>query len=452
MKTGLQVIGGLAIWIAVAATVWMAIDRRAADGAFGQQVAPSIWEFWTTPTRTAVLELPAETTAAVSDPIFAIDADGRARHVGEVRRLLDDKGVVPLRRAIAARAEVALFPNAPPLGANAEVTYHATSDSLNWVLETLLTADRKAEISADLAAAWAEHQDEILGALQPVIEASLNEGVKIAEEELPKSFTRHKPQWQALAARYQKEIVDQKLLPLAKDEIWPILQRRTEPVLNEVGQEVWSRVSLWRFGWRIAYDKTLLPDKKLTEKEWDRFVENEMKPVIEAHVDELVAAVKDTVRDAAENPAVRETVRAEIIRIVDDPEFRKLVRITADETILQNPRMRAAMKKHWTGPQAQAALRLAAGRMEPVLRRTADRILGTRADGVSPEFAAVLRNQILQKDRRWFLLMPGETPANEITIATASDQPPVLVVRRAESSDINPFVQSRASAPHGIGR
>ena len=41
-----------------------------------------------------------------------------------------------------------------------------------------------------------------------------------------------------------------------------------------------------------------------------------------------------------------------------------------------------------------------------------DLVFGSPKEGISPEFAAVLRNQILHKDRRWLLLQGTGTTAS----------------------------------------
>jgi hypothetical protein len=38
-------------------------------------------------------------------------------------------------------------------------------------------------------------------------------------------------------------------------------------------------------------------------------------------------------------------------------------------------------------------------------------IVGTQSTGITPEFARVLRTEILDKDERWFLLEPGSGAA-----------------------------------------
>ena len=74
---------------------------------------------------------------------------------------------------------------------------------------------------------------------------------------------------------------------------------------------------------------------------------------------------------------------------------------------MANPRLRAVLEKHWRGPQAEQAFLLASQRLEPAVHQIGQILFGTPETGVTPEFARVLRNRILRKDRRWLVLETG---------------------------------------------
>ena len=71
---------------------------------------------------------------------------------------------------------------------------------------------------------------------------------------------------------------------------------------------------IWRFGWRAAYDRSPLPRRDLVQQEWDRFVEQDAIPVFDQHMDEIVAAVQQTIAEIAANQAVTEELAAVINR------------------------------------------------------------------------------------------------------------------------------------------
>jgi hypothetical protein len=327
------------------------------------------------------------------------------RQVGEIVALPSESGAI--RQGVVREASALLYPSAPPLGSGAELTYVSNPDSLAWAIQTLLPPERKAEIAAELSRAIEKHRDEILHELRPVVEGSLRDAFQVVEQDLPRALERRRPRLEALGARYHRDIVEQELVPLVKEEIWPIVRRHGEPAANEVGREIWQRVSLWRFGWRFAYDKSPLPERQLVEREWRRFVEQEALPVLEEHSDEFLKVVQNSLRDTANNQRVRAVLRRSLTRVVEDPEVKQIVWEVFEEAVIDNPRLHEAMHRNWTGPEAQRAFRIAAERLEPSVRRVGDLVFGTPQRGITPEFAKVLRSQILHKDRRWFLLQTG---------------------------------------------
>jgi hypothetical protein len=402
-----RLFAGALVWCLLAWGGW----QLAGGGDSAQQTARNRWisdlgQYARGPQRSLELRLPEPQIVAVGDPIFVTQADGGLRRVGEIVALRRDGQPLAVRQTSqpVTSAEAVFYPSAPPLGSGAELQYMTTPDSLAWVTNTLLTPQRKQEIAAELSAAIEAHRGEILAALRPIAEQSLREAAAIVEEDLPLAIQRHRPQLQKIGARYHEELVDQEIAPLVKQEIWPIVRKHGEPVMDEIGGELWRRVSLWRFGWRFAYDQSPLPEKKLLEREWQRFVDDEAMPILQEHTDALMGAIEASLRDTARNSEVRAALRRSLTKVLEDPELQQVVWQIVRESMVDNPRLRESLQRHWTSPEAQAAFRLASDRLEPTVRRIADRIFGTPESGITPEFAQVLRNQILHKDRRWFLL------------------------------------------------
>ena len=110
-----------------------------------------------------------------------------------------------------------------------------------------------------------------------------------------------------------------------------------------------------------------------------------------------------------------------------------------------HPRLREVLDKHWTGPKARHAFQLAATRFEPTVRRIGDLLFGTREGGITPEFARVLRNQILGKDRRWFVL-DNSFEDNE-SMPNAGELK--LRVCRGDTPAANPFLPVK-SRPYDV--
>ncbi len=49
--------------------------------------------------------------------------------------------------------------------------------------------------------------------------------------------------------------------------------------------------------------------------------------------------------------------------------------------------------------------------MAPLFSRIGEKVLGTRGGGITPEFARILRTQVLEKDKRWILIERGNLEA-----------------------------------------
>jgi hypothetical protein len=73
------------------------------------------------------------------------------------------------------------------------------------------------------------------------------------------------------------------------------------------------------------------------------------------------------------------------------------------------------MIARWKSPEMNEAIDKLAIFMSPLLSRIGDAILGTRGGGITPEFARVLRTQILEKDRRWLFMQPGPAGSKVLT-------------------------------------
>jgi hypothetical protein len=321
---------------------------------------------------------------------------------------------------------------------------------LEWVLQTLLPPEKRAQIARELSGALELHRAEIMEALRPVIDASLPEALRVVEEELKVAVTERRKEWARLGGKYQREIVEQRLSPLAKQEIWPIVLTHVEPVANEVGREIWERASVWRFGWRSAYDRLLPQDRSLMRKEWSRFLKEDAMPVLHKHADDFVHAQQKILLDVASNQQVRAVLRDGLEHMLDDPELRQLVRQILQEVIIDNPRLRQVLSKHWTGPEAQRAFQVASERFEPAVVRIAELLFGSPEEGITPELSRVLRNKVLRKDRRW-LVLETATPAQGHLQHVAEQTPGsfVLPVRSGGAGSVDPFEAGSFRRSHG---
>ncbi len=365
------------------------------------------------------------------DPIFYQSADGQWSQIGYV-----DSTSAPADESI-----VLSWYSRDVASEDCRLVQYQNSGRLEDVVSTMLPPEMRLQIQQRLAAAMSVHGDELAAAFVPLVQASLRRSLPVIEEEFRVAVERHRDEFNQLGQQWNDEVVEQRLIPLARREILPIVREHGEPTAEQIGRELWDRASLWRFGWRAVYDKSPLPRKDLLQEEWERFVDEEAIPVFEHHMDDMVVAVQRIVTDVASNDAVRDELADVAGEIASDPQSRLLVRQILKESLIDNDRLREVWSRVWTSEEARSALDLAGDRLEPVVRQIGDDLFGTQEEGINPNFARVLRNQILGKDRRWIVAIASEQPQATIpTIEFSSDSMPYPIVyladRNGDDSDV----------------
>ena len=324
----------------------------------------------------------------------------------------------------------------PPRGF--QLTHHRTSGQLDEALLTLFPDSKREQILARLETAMNQHGRDVSRAMVPLVRQTVRESLPVIEQEFQAALERHRPEVDRLANRFRREIVNDRLIPLARKEIVPIVRRHAEQPVNQIGRQLWDRASLWSFGWRALYDQSPLPTKRLVQEEWDRFVQVEAMPVFEAHMQQIVTAVQRTLTDVAATPAVRREMALLADEIARDPDAKMLMRTVLTEALLDNDRLHAVWQNVWSSEQAEQALNLASDRMEPVVRAIGDDIFGSREQGINPDFARVLRNQILGKDRSWLVARQIETDGLLLSEKPGTAMPYPVVYLASEIADVPP--------------
>jgi hypothetical protein len=302
-------------------------------------------------------------------------------------------------------------------------------------METMLPVEKREQIAGEIIATYQAYHAEILQAMRPVIMGGLADAMNVLEEDLGYALIARHDLLEQLGDRYQEQVVKKELVPLVRDQIWPVVRKHGEPLANRMGEELFERASLWRFGWRVLYDKSPLPERDLTRAEWNRFVNEEAVPVLNSRADELVDVQRLIYEELSRNEVVQEVLRRNLSQVLDDPEFQQIVWSIFREVVVDNTRLRQKLEDRLRGEEAQRAMQMAADYAEPCVRRIGDLLLGTREAGISPEFAQVLRNQILDKDCRWLVLAspPGARPLEKLAPHTR------VPVRDGGYPEVNPF-------------
>lgn len=354
---------------------------------------------------------------ASGDPIFLKTEDGRYRQVGRVRNNFAPPPTdlsTPASALVAVftqKATVVLYDSAVdevfPLGYQLE--YHTTPTALDWVATTLLTSERQQQIAEIIARDWELHREQVMLKLQPVVETGIGKCVEAIEAELPAVLSAHRGDFAKLADRYQVEIIRNQVVPLVRTEILPIVQEEVRPLATELGKDLWNRVSLFSFTWRYLYDASPLPEKNAVKLEFDRFMKEEVTPALESRSNEFVLVTERILGRISRNEKVRSVIRENLKKVATDKELQSIVWAIVQDAVINNQTLRTTMREYWASEEVQDAMNAATANFESTARTIGDTIFGSREGGVTPEFARVLRTQILMKDRRWFVITSKPT-------------------------------------------
>ena len=286
---------------------------------------------------------------------------------------------------------------------------YRSSGQLSEVVSTLLPEEKRKQITNRLNNTFQLYGQEFVDDLIPLIQQTLNQAVPQIEKGFRESIARNEREIDEILNRWNTQYFEPELIPLAKEELLPIVRLHAQPVAESIGRELWDRASLWRFGWRAAYDKVPLPKRNLVQQEWDRFVEDDALPVFESHTEEMVTAIQRTLSDITTSQTIRDQVGDGITRLAKDKETRNLIQKLIRESIIENEALRVALSDVWSSDRAEEWFEKNSRRLEPVIRQIGEDLFGSETEGINPDFARVLRNQILGKDRNWVIALPRET-------------------------------------------
>lgn len=335
--------------------------------------------------------------------------------IGEVRSLLgadgnplsQDKGTVQ-----AARLRI-FDRTAPSIRADSRARLLVIPENtMRWVWHMLFTEENLPLVMRELERSVKPHMDEVLERLKPVAEGLLADLQGTIATEGEPFFQRHRERIESLVRKVEEDLGEEKLTKLFEDEVWPIAEDKLEPVFDTLGKKIWEKFPLWGLTWRLAYQTLPFTADDHFERRWKLFIKNEVIPIIKSHAGDLLRASKEVARDTLTNPRVYATLHDALIRLLEDPDFHRLVWDFAEEVCIKNDRFHQRLKERWESRQTQQTFAWIAEtiQLEATVRRIGDIVLGTKKSGITPEFARVLRAQILDKDSRSLVLDPGSSP------------------------------------------
>ncbi len=402
-----RVIVGILIWIAL---ISMGILFLRNSQARSPDTALQLAQFIGKQRHTVSLNLTFPQVLRVGDPVFLADSKKYAP-IGFVSSVAagDSKALY-----YTDRAQVTFYGNSPNFDDQAYLEYHMAPNTSEWVLKTMLPPEKREEIGRLILDGYSKHQSEIVAALRPLVEDSLRDASRILRDDLRAAFLNHEEEIKRIGQKYQTQLFEKEIIPLIQKEIWPIVQQESEPLAALVGQEIWQEVSVFRFGWRYLYDRSPLPEKRLAEREFERFLDEKVIPILKSYLPEFVILQQQIIQRVAENRAVTATFRSSMNKILNDPAVQVVFTDVFQEVFIDNKRLRESFEENWKSPRAKQALQQANRLLEPTITEIGVALFGSPREKITPEFAKVLRHRILHKDDRWFLLhLNGPSPEDE---------------------------------------
>ena len=342
------------------------------------------------------IRLPANSSIAVGDPLFLELSPSVYEFAGDVFSV----ETIP---SGGKRARI-LWRNSTPLPQHARVEFYETPRSLVWIARTLLPPEKKKKVVDKILAHYQAESPKINAKLMPVLREVFEKSIPVIEKSALDYVRSQRSRVQGLGQKYQEELVRKKLIPLLRRDVMPIVEKHSVPVVEKIGEELWDRASLWRFGWRYAYDVLPLTNRNLVQAEWRRFVEEEAIPVVESHFDEIVDVQKKIVVETTANPAVRAAIQESIESLIDDKELRTLLSDILQHAIVNNQELHQVLQEVMHSEQALQLGQQFEASLQPLANDIGVELFGTETDGLTPELVAVLRSQILGKDQRWLVV------------------------------------------------
>jgi hypothetical protein len=299
----------------------------------------------------------------------------------------------------------------PNLRAGASARLVQVPQTAAWVVQALFTKETIPRLAEEWNNTMLEHREEIFALLTPIVRDVILDVERHVEAELPGFLERHGEEVRELSDKIKRDLGGEKLEAIFEKDIWPIAQPKVRPIVEKVSREIWEKLPLWSLTWRLAYQTLPLTDNDHVQKAFIEFLETQAMPIFRSHTEEVVETVREVAHETFANEEVTSTVRQVFASLLAEPKFHELCQVFLREMILDNSSFHEVMNRRWQSPDVQLAIERASRHIEPMVRRMGDIVLGTREEGITREFARVLRSQILLKDLQRIVIDAGPDDA-----------------------------------------
>jgi predicted house-cleaning noncanonical NTP pyrophosphatase (MazG superfamily) len=238
--------------------------------------------------------------------------------------------------------------------------------------------------------------------LIPLTKSILKEIFDTFENQLPDLWKKHETRLFTIFEKHKLNTFEKELLPLLQDELWPLIKEEATPTIEGIGLELWSTFPKWSIAWKSVYQKIPGTDDDHVRKRWERYLAENVTPVIKLWTPEILKVLKRILIKTSKNPKISEALKKSLSEILNDTEFLAELMEIVRELFLQNELLRERLKKRVEEPEFQKQLQFLSARFEPYLTEIFHSILlDKKGEGISPNLAKVLRAELLRKDTRF---------------------------------------------------
>ncbi|MGE0709834.1 MAG: hypothetical protein AB7N76_24875 [Planctomycetota bacterium] len=396
---------GGAIWLLAAGGLAALAQAQAAR--FSAPLG-KLRRFATTPTRARDLNLPGP--LAVGDPVLGPGGEQVgavvAIHSGAYRFTWAEG--LPPATSYAVRVEFdpetrALLP------AEFDLVSGTTPMDGTWAFETLLPQAKRDLIAREVQAFIASNEDEIAAFVRPLAEEVVAHGMQVMEANLSAATSKREPEIRALLDAHRDKLRDE-VIPVLKKELGPSAKKKADPILREVGRELWDALPMWSLSWRAFVDAIPGTRKDRVDRWWSEFVDTKAIPILSAHEPELMKALEELIEEGAHNPVVRKSLSNAARRLAQDPAFRALVRGILEDSLIRPFQWRKLLTDLTSKPEHRARLDRLVRAFQPALQRLAHQLtVDPETGALDPDLVKVLRRVVFLKDSRWVRVVPRKT-------------------------------------------
>jgi hypothetical protein len=353
---------------------------------------------------------------------------------GAAVRLESEEGFVQVGAVEALRdaengqvAKIRLFPDfAEEFESGGRFLAHETRGDIAWILKTLFPAEMQERLKETFRRRWERHQDELLRELQPGLTRLTEDLTAALRDDLDRVIRERDADFRVLGEVLVEKGWEGPIEEAVRDEIWPQLRERAEPLIADIGDEMIAAFPVGSAAWDLFVDKLPFSEERRIRERLRRFADEKALPILERREPEFRQVALEVMRKSAANPRVRDALGQAAEKVARDPRFRDALLSVLRAWVAENEGVAKLLREIPNREDLRAPMLRFLRRFEPDIHRLANEVvLNEAGDGIDPELARVLRRKILRDDERWLSFEPRapqdaeEVPAARVFLGEA---------------------------------